>query len=272
MRVNGGNVLAIMLVAVPLLAQEPQLMPEMAETAAKEPAGNLLPSAEKLYIVEAQTSIPLVLVNSVSTKNSQVGDPVYLQTSFPIAAGGRIVIPEGSYVTGTITQVTRPGRIKGRGEMYIRFDTLMLHNGVQRDFRARVSAVDGSQTDLVEREGSIKGDSTKAQDAITVAGMTVPGAMIGGIAGNVKGAAIGSGIGAVVGMATVLLTRGSEVQLLRGTALVMELDRDLTFTEEEILFVGSRQPSQYPSPPRRRHGGSLQRQNPAPFPRIPFPF
>ena len=81
----------------------------------------------------------LVLVNSVSTKNPRVGDRVYLQTSFPIAVNNRIVIPEGSYVTGTITQVKRPGRIKGKGELYLRFDTLMLRNGVQRNFRGTVS-------------------------------------------------------------------------------------------------------------------------------------
>jgi len=89
------------------------------------------------YTVKSGTRIPLVLVNSISTKTSREGDRVYLQTAFPIFTDGRIVIPEGSYVTGTITEVKRPGRIKGRGEMYLRFDTLMLRNGVQRDFRGR---------------------------------------------------------------------------------------------------------------------------------------
>ena len=52
------------------------------------------------------------------------------------------------------------------------------------------------------------------------------GAMIGAIAGNSgKGAAIGGGIGAAAGLGAVLLTRGSEVQLLRGSALEMEINR-----------------------------------------------
>ncbi|HWP84528.1 MAG TPA: hypothetical protein VNN17_05025, partial [Terriglobia bacterium] len=108
------------------------------------------------YVVPAGTRIPLVLVNSVSTKTSEVGDRVYLQTSFPIYSGVRVVIPEGSYVTGTITQVKRPGRVKGRGELYIRFDTLRLRNGVARDFRGTVSATDGSQSEIAEREGVIQ--------------------------------------------------------------------------------------------------------------------
>ena len=153
-------------------------------------------------------------------------DRVYLQTSFPIAEGGRIVIREGSYVTGTITEVKRPGRVKGRGEIYLRFDTLMLRNGVQRDFRGTVSAVDGSQPNLTEKEGKIEGDSSKSQDVSTIAGPSSTGAIIGAAADGGKGALIGGGAGAAAGMIGVLLTRGNEVQLLRGTSL--EIDRKST--------------------------------------------
>ena len=48
-------------------------------------------SVPENYVVAKGTRIPLVMVNSVSTKTSRVGDRVYLQTSFPIAANGRIV-------------------------------------------------------------------------------------------------------------------------------------------------------------------------------------
>jgi type IV secretion system protein VirB10 len=206
------------------------------------------------YVIPARTRVPLVLVNSVSSKTSEVGDQVYLQTSFPVAAGGRIVIPEGSYVTGTITQVKRPGKIRGRGEIYVRFDNLMLRNGVRRDFRGTVTATDGSQSDMAEREGTIQAEGTKGQDAATVAGTTVSGTttgtVIGAIEGNGgKGAAIGAGIGAAAGMIAVLLTRGKEVQLLRGTSLEMQLDRDLTFYGDEINFAGSAPAALPPGPP-----------------------
>lgn len=68
------------------------------------------------YVIEPGTRIPLNLLNSVSTKHSAEGDRVYLQTVFPVLLRGRIVIPPGSYVAGTITRVKRPGRVKGRGE------------------------------------------------------------------------------------------------------------------------------------------------------------
>ena len=235
------------------------------------------------YVVPARTRVPLVLVNSVSTKTSEVGDRVYLQTSFPIAASSRIVIPEGSYVTGTITQVKRPGRIKGRGEIYIRFDTLMLRNGVTRDFRGTVSATDGGQSDVVEKEGKIEGEGTKGQDAGSVAGTAAQGASTGAIIGAVandspgKGAIIGGGVGAAAGMIGVLLQRGSEVRLLRGTSLEMQLDRDLTFYSDEINFLGTAPPHPLPGPPPS--GGAinadpnLRRGTQFPFPgNLPSPF
>src|SRR4029079_10982183 len=90
------------------------------------------------YLIEAGTKVPLALINSVSTKHSAEGDRVYLETVFPIVTNGRIVIPPGSYVAGTVTEVKRPGRVKGRGELFLRFDSLTLPNGITRDFRARI--------------------------------------------------------------------------------------------------------------------------------------
>src|SRR5881397_3370824 len=122
------------------------------------------------YVVEPGAKIPLSLINSVSTKHSAEGDRVYLETVFPILANGKIVIPPGSYVAGTVTQVKRPGRMKGRGEIYLRFDTLTLPNGVTRDFRARVGQLDGRATEELDKtEGKIKSEGNKSGDMRTVA-------------------------------------------------------------------------------------------------------
>ncbi|MBI2816151.1 MAG: hypothetical protein HYX72_04340 [Acidobacteria bacterium] len=202
------------------------------------------------YVVQSGTRIPLVLVNSVSTKNAREGDRVYLQTAFPIAVNGRIVIPQGSYVTGTITQTKRPGRVKGRGELYVRFDTLMLPNGVQRDFRAIVSSVDGDiDAKMKSDEGKIEGDATKGKDVGGVAETGASGATVGAIAGGGKGAAIGGGIGAATGLGAVLLTRGADLKLSRGTSVEMQLDRELTFTAEEVNFLGTAPPPSLPPAP-----------------------
>ncbi|MGA3187774.1 MAG: hypothetical protein ABSF22_11760 [Bryobacteraceae bacterium] len=133
----------------------------------------------KTFQVETGTHIPLSLINSVSTKHAAAGDRVYLETVFPILSGGRIVIPPGSYVMGTVTNVVRPGKVKGRGEFYLRFDSLTLPNGVTRDFRARVSQLDGRASEELDRtEGSIKSEGNKAGDARTVGETAAAGASI----------------------------------------------------------------------------------------------
>src|SRR5438067_4612560 len=121
------------------------------------------------FTVTPGTKVPLSLLNSVSTKHSAEGDRIYLETVFPIMVNGRIVIPPGSYVAGTVTQVKKPGRVKGRGEIYVRFDSITLPNGVTRDFRARMSAMDGRASEEFDKtEGKVKSEGNKGGDARTI--------------------------------------------------------------------------------------------------------
>lgn len=93
--------------------------------------------AGKTFQVQSGTHIPLSLSNSISTERTAVGDPVRLETMFPILSDGRIVIPPGSSVMGTVTKVVRPDGVDGHTEATIRFDSLILPNRVTRDFRGR---------------------------------------------------------------------------------------------------------------------------------------
>jgi len=197
------------------------------------------------YKVQSGTRIPLSMINSVNTKNSAPGDRIYLQTVFPILANGKIVIPPGSYVEGTVTSVKRPGRVKGKGELWIRFDSLTLPNGVTREFRARVGGIDGRGNEKLERsEGKIEAEGGKLADAQTVGIAAASGASLGAIIGSGEGstglgAGIGAAGGAAAGLAAVLLTRGPDATLPKGSTIEMLLDRQLTFTEQEIDFRNS---------------------------------
>jgi hypothetical protein len=197
------------------------------------------------YQVDTGTHVPLSLINSVSTKNSIPGDRVYLETVFPILAGGRIVIPPGSYVMGTITEIRRPGKVKGKGEFHLRFDSLTLPNGTTRDFRAHVTGLDGrASEDLDRKEGSIRSEGNKAGDIKTVGETAAAGASIGALAGSVNhapgmGAAIGAGAGAAAALAGIMFTRGPDAVLAKGTTIEMILDRNVQFEESELDFSNS---------------------------------
>jgi len=201
-------------------------------------------SARGDFVIPPGTRVPLSLINSISTKNSAEGDRVYLETVFPILADGKIVIPPGSYVLGTITESKRPGRVKGRGELYLRFDSLTLPNGVTRNFRARVGSLDGSAKDELDRaEGKISSEGNKSGDAQTIGTAASAGASVGAIAGSVggntvRGLGIGAAAGAAAGMMGVLLSRGPDVVLNRGTTLEMVLDRPVSFSASEVDFTG----------------------------------
>ncbi len=228
--------------------------------------------APKDFIVPAGTRVPLSMINSISTKTAAEGERIYLETVFPILAGGRVVIPPGSYVAGTVTEVKRPGRVHGRGELFIRFDSLTLPNGVTRDFRARMGSLDGRASETLDKsEGKIKSEGNKAGDLKTVGETAGAGATIGGLAGAASGhAGMGAGIGAAAGAAAglmgVLLSRGPEAVLAKGTTMDMVLDRQLQFTQSEVDFGNSMQRSHASDGP----GPLPSRKNQSPTRRFPL--
>ena len=221
-------------------------LPAVFTLAAQEPALNTpAPAANAEFVVPTGTQVPLSMINSVSTKTATEGERIYLETVFPILANGKVVIPPGSYVAGTVTEVKRPGHVKGRGELYVRFDSLTLPNGVTRDFRARIGSLDGRAAETVDKnEGKIKGEGNKSGDLKTIGEAGGAGATIGGLAGAASGhagmgAGIGAAAGATAGLVGVLLSRGPDAVLAKGTTLEMVLDRPLEFSAEEINFGNS---------------------------------
>ena len=183
---------------------------------AKRPEPGLPPD----ITVPSGTRVLLSLVGEVSTKHAKDGDNVYLRTDAPVAADGRVVIPRGSDVRGTITHTKKAGHVSGKGELYIRFDSLILPNGVSRDFHARPSG----------DEGKVEGNG-KAADGRTVIEGAGMGATIGAITHGLPGAGVGGAAGALAG---VLLSRNQDVVLHPGTHVEMVLDRDLVFHPEEL--------------------------------------
>jgi|SRR5208282_3191273 len=203
-------------------------------------------------LVPVGTRLPLVLHNGISTRNAHPGDPVYLETLFPILVDRRIVIPAGSYVSGEITETKRPGKVKGRGEIMLRLTQLILPNGYSIDLLATPNDTSTGGADSVDKEGKIQSGGNKAGDVGTVAKTTGAGAGIGAITDGARGAGIGAGIGAVAGLAAVLLTRGPELELPRGTTLDVLLDRPLYLDSERVQFTDPGHSTTLSGPPIRQ--------------------
>lgn len=214
------------------------------------------PNAKALVATKIElpsgTHIPLVLHNAISTRSAQPGDPVYFETSFPVMLNGKVVIPAGSWVSGEVTESKRPGRVKGRAELMLRLNTLILPNAYMVSLAAVPGNAGTGGNETTDSEGRVKGDTDKASDAGTIAKTTAAGAGIGAVAAqSAKGAGIGLGVGAAVGLATVLMTRGPEAELPRGTTLDAILDHPVMLDADKVQFNSPGQASSLPGPPNR---------------------
>jgi type IV secretion system protein VirB10 len=202
--------------------------------------------------VPVGTRLPLVLHNAITTRNAHPGDPVYLETLFPIVQNDKILIPAGTYVQGEILEAKRPGKVKGRGELRLRLTSMILPNGYTVNLAAVPSNAGTGGNESVDNEGTVHGDTSKGADAGTVIEDTGIGTAIGGIAGrSAEGAGIGAAAGAVAGLVTVLLTRGPELELPRGTTLDVVLDRELRLDPSKINFTDPGKASTLAGPPNR---------------------
>lgn len=182
------------------------------------------------------THLLLRMVNSVNTSTAKEGDYVYLRTSSPISIDGDIAVPIDSYVQGVVSHSKRSGRVVGRAEIAIRIETLTLPSGKVYRMNPHLASVDSGDSALGETqrvnpnsENDIKQGGGKEQDAGRIAILAGSGAAVGGLATrSFKGAGIGAGAGTAVGLATVLLTRGKEVNLKQGTTLDVVFDRKVS--------------------------------------------
>jgi type IV secretion system protein VirB10 len=165
---------------------------------------------------------------------------------------GKVVIPAGSYVSGEVSESKRPGRVKGRGELMIRLKSLILPNAYMVNLNAVPSNAGTGGNETTDNEGKIVGDSNKGGDIGTVAKTTAAGAGIGAIAGRgAAGAGIGAGVGAAAGLLAVLLTRGPEAELPRGSTVEAVLDRAIVLDADKVQFSGPGQASTLAGPPNR---------------------
>ena len=177
------------------------------------------------------THVLLKMMNSINTRTARAGDSVYMQTASPVVAGGRIIVPVSSYVAGIVTNAKQSGRVSGRAQLSIRIDLLTLPDGQVVKISPHLTSIDSNESDqkVVTDENDIKQGPSHLQDAAQVAIFAGRGAAIGGIADRSwKGAGIGAGAGSAVGLATVLLTRGREVELQQGSTFDVVFDRPVT--------------------------------------------
>jgi hypothetical protein len=155
----------------------------------------------------------LDLKSSVASDTSKVEDTVRATLRQPVVIDGETVLPAGTELVGTVTEVARSGRVKGRARIAYRFSSLR-HDSERYDIRTATIAHEA--------------EATKKKDATKIAIGAGAGAAIGAILGGGSGAAKGAAIGGGAGTGAVLATRGDEVRRGAGADVTTRLTAPLT--------------------------------------------
>ncbi len=159
------------------------------------------------------TTLRLELTSAVASDTSSVEDAVRAELRQPVSVGSTEVLPAGTEVVGSVTNVERSGRVKGRARVAYRFNSLS-HAGEQYDISTAAL--------------SHQAEATKGEDATKIAVGAGAGAAIGALLGGGDGAAKGAAIGGGAGTGVVLATRGEEVRLGPGASVTTTLTAPLT--------------------------------------------
>ena len=211
-----------------------------------EVAANQKPSEatenQKVYIVPAGTKILLQLRSAINTKSAKVGDGVYLDSTFPVVVGNRVMIPAGVYVQGTVDRVERAGHMSGKSQLDMHFTSIIFPNGSVVEVPGMVNNLPGATDQTVKNdgEGTVEQNPNKGRNAGKVAQVALPtGATIGTITGIHSGHPLAGGLGglaagaAAIGIAT-LFTRGADVNIPNGTQVEMVLQRPLYVEDANV--------------------------------------
>lgn len=167
---------------------------------------------EQHQVVPAGTVLTVRLAQELSSKTSNPGDSFTATLAQPVSVDGKSLIPEGTTVSGKVSEAVPQGRFKGEATLHLVLDSITL-SGHQQPIQT------SSFTEAAKGKGT--------RSVAMIGGGAGVGALIGGLAGGGKGAAIGALAGAGAGTAGAGLTGNKDIILPAEAALSFTLAQPL---------------------------------------------
>jgi hypothetical protein len=157
------------------------------------------------FYIPNGTRLTAVLNNAVTTRATQIGDRFTMNVTSPD-------IYRGATIEGRVAQIENSGRVSGRANVALEFDTIRMRDGRNYRFAGLIDSVRAVNGDnvSVNNEGTVR-DSSQTKKTAAL------GALIGAIAGGGSGAAVGAAVGAGAGAGSVLIQGRDNVELGQGT-------------------------------------------------------
>jgi outer membrane lipoprotein SlyB len=161
------------------------------------------------------TELRIRLSTPISTKSGRVGDTFRATVVSPSSY-------EGSTVDGHIATLNKSGRVSGKTEVGLAFDTLTVQDGRQARIDADlVKVYESENVKKVDEEGRIETGSRTKDSEVRGGVGAVAGAILGGIIGGGKGAVIGLILGGAAGVGSVYVEGDKDLILDPGTEMVI---------------------------------------------------
>lgn len=163
------------------------------------------------------TQLRLSLTSAITTKTARVGDRFTAKVVTPAEY-------EGATVEGHIATFNKSGRVSGKTELGLAFDSITFEDGKKARLEAQLERiVESEAVKKVDEEGTIEtGNRTKDSQVRGGVGAAA-GAVIGGIAGGVKGALLGLILGGAAGVGTVAIEGNKDLVLEPGTEMIIRV-------------------------------------------------
>ncbi len=162
--------------------------------------------------VPSGTDITISLGSAIGSKLSQPGQTFNGSVARDVMVGSAVAIPQGTNISGTVTDAKPLGKFKGGAVLQVRLDSINLHGA---DVPVQAAAKGFSQ----------KGKGKRT--AVLTGGGAALGGIIGALAGGGKGAAIGAAAGAGAGAGGSAFTGNKDIVLPAESDVSFELSAPL---------------------------------------------
>jgi hypothetical protein len=177
------------------------------------------PAAPATRTAAAGTFLDLAVGDSLSSKFTKAGDRFAAAVVEDVKdAQGRVVIPAGSTVHGSVVEVKSAPNPSTPGTMTLTLSSVTV-GGRDYPLEARIDSIE------TVREGR----GVSGGDAAKVGGGAAAGAILGRVIGkNTKGAVIGGILGGIVGAGVAVQSKDSDIVLPKGAHINASLAAPLT--------------------------------------------
>ena len=197
------------------------LMACQPSSEAAEPSAALstkVPAAVATRTLDARREFTLATTETISSRTAKSGDAFTAKVVSDVRDdAGRLAIPAGSVVTGTITDVKSAPNPNSAGTLTLQVSSVTVR-GRNYPIEASIDALETEQ----------HGRAISGGDAARVGAGAAAGAIIGQVIGkNTKGTVIGAVVGGAVGAGYAAVTKDSDIVLPAGTHIVVTLTKRL---------------------------------------------